>query len=87
MKQITGRKLNVQWNVGAVHALYRKVGDWYHVLRRFPGALFDLHGYIKFETREEYEACLGLQINSASNSTHVREPGIQSLPGYVRVIP
>jgi 5-methylcytosine-specific restriction enzyme A len=85
MKQVNGRSLNSEWKVGAAHALYRKFGDWYHVLRRFPGALFDAQGYIKFETREEYDRCSNLRIRYASNTTHVEKPGIQAIPGYVRV--
>ncbi|MFQ5751629.1 MAG: hypothetical protein ACE5HI_06480 [bacterium] len=52
-----GRTLNKKWQVGAKHALYRKTGDWYHKLNKFPGALFDAYGYVIFETEKEFYSC------------------------------
>jgi hypothetical protein len=83
--RITGKQLNKEWSVGAVHALYRRDGGWYHNLDGFPGALFDIDGYIKFESREEYERCSSLRVSYGSNTTNVKEPGIRAIPGYVRV--
>lgn len=68
------------WNVGAQHALYRRSGDWYHQLERFPGALFDAEGYVLFRTKEEFESCRYLQINE---HVHVAG-GISQIPSYVR---
>ena len=48
-----GSELNKKWGVGARHSLYRESGDWYHVPKRFPAALFDAHGYIRFETEAD----------------------------------
>jgi lysyl-tRNA synthetase, class I len=79
-RSLTGKELNKRWGVGASHALYRADGKWYHLLERFPGALFDLHGYVLFNSRQAYENCPGLNIGTR---LHVPD-GISSLPGYVR---
>ena len=79
---MTGKMLNSRWRVGAKQALYRESGDWYHQLRKFPGALFDAKGYVLFQTEEEYRNCLYLQIRQ---DVHVRD-GISSIPGYVQVV-
>ena len=78
----SGEQLNREWKVNARHALYREDGRWYHLLDRFPGALFDAHGYILFKTREEYERCTHLSIGDEIN---IRD-GISAIPGYVRVV-
>lgn len=82
-KSNRGTELNQRWNVGAAHALYIHDGHWYHHLKRFPGALFDRHGYILFSTREEYLACSHLSIGKQIS---VAKPGISAIPGYVWVI-
>ena len=82
-KRITGKLLNDRWNVGAKHALYHKDGEWYHKLRRFPGALFDSHGYVLFATKEEYQKSPFLSIGE---ELHVN-PNIAAMPGYRQVIP
>lgn len=79
--KFTGKYLNEIWNVGAKHALYHKDSSWYHVLEKFPGALFDPNGYILFATRADYENCEYLRIGK-----HLSVPGgIFSIPGYVLV--
>ena len=82
MPRITGRYLDCKWNVGARHSLYREDGRWYHHLTRFPGALFDAHGYIVFETEEAYKACSQLNHGQQLNISG----GISSIPGYVRMV-
>ncbi|MGH9572365.1 MAG: hypothetical protein ACRD40_02380 [Candidatus Acidiferrales bacterium] len=84
--RITGRKLNSTYNVGAMEARYREDGTWYHPLRAFPGALFDGHGYVLFETRNEYDACLKVRKGPDPNHIHIDE-GISSIPGYVPLDP
>jgi len=79
---MNGRTLNNRWNVNAKHVLYSKTGNWYHKLKRFPGALFDKNGYLLFETQEEFFTCEGLSINQ-----DVWVPkGISAIPGYVQVL-
>jgi hypothetical protein len=80
---MTGKQLNEEWKVGAKHALYRETGNWFQLLKRFPGALFDANGYILFETRREYEQCEALQIGRELGVPR----GIASIPGYIRMTP
>jgi len=77
-----GRRLNTEWNVGARHALYREDGRWYHHLKRFPGALFDRHGYVVFQTEDAYRQCPQLRHGQ---ELHV-DGGISSIRGYVRMV-
>jgi 5-methylcytosine-specific restriction enzyme A len=81
--QVTGNALNIEWGVNAKHALYREDGRWYHVLERFPGALFDAHGYIVFQTKDAFRNCSYLSIGDEVNVKHPN--GISAIPGYVRV--
>src|SRR5687768_16085757 len=46
--RLTGDLLARRWKVSVRHALYHRDGTWYNNLRRFPGALFDPHGYVVF---------------------------------------
>ncbi|MGH9365517.1 MAG: hypothetical protein ACRD1B_09690 [Thermoanaerobaculia bacterium] len=76
--RITGRILNEQWRVRARHALYHRPGTWFHLLERFPGALFDYTGYVLFQTEAAFVNCAHLSIGE-----HVNVPGgIASMPGY-----
>ena len=79
----TGRSLNKEWGVNAKHALYRENGRWFHQLTKFPGALFDAHGYIVFATEQSYRNCGYLSIGQDINLSDPR--GISGIPGYVRV--
>ena len=78
---MTGRLLNERWKVEALHALYHRDGTFYENLARFPGALFDPHGYVLFRTEAEYRKSSHLQICAKLNV----HGGIASIPGYVRV--
>jgi len=75
---ITGEKLNKQWKVGALHALYREDGKWYHHLTQFPGALFDKYGFIIFQNENEY---LSSEYLQHKQDLHIPS-GISSIPGY-----
>ena len=83
---IRAAKLNRQWKVGAKHALYIHDGHWYHLLKEFPGALFDDNGYILFSTEDEYRASPHLAIYEKTNQVSIKQPGISAIPGYVRVV-
>ena len=50
---------------------------------RFPGALFDLNGYVVFETEEAYEQCLQLKHGKQLNVPGDDAGDISSIPGYV----
>jgi 5-methylcytosine-specific restriction protein A len=82
--QVTGSSLNREWGVNAQHALYREDGRWYHILERFPGALFDAHGYVIFQTEREFLNCSYLSIGGEVNVKHPK--GISAIPGYMRII-
>jgi hypothetical protein len=86
MPKNIGQDLNVKWGVSAKHALYRENGTWYHLLERFPGALFDMNGYVLFETKDAYEHCPGVLMGKRANWLNVPD-GIASLPNYVRITP
>jgi hypothetical protein len=76
----TARSLAKLWKLDVRHALYRKTGDWYHQLERFPGALLDENGYVIFETEDTYRACQALRIRQ-----DVSVPGgISTIPGYTK---
>jgi len=78
IKPVTGNFLNNFWGIGAKHALYHKDGNWYHQLKKFPGVLFDAHGYILFETDDEFFNSPSLRIRK-----DVRVPqGIASIKEY-----
>lgn len=74
------RRLKEEWQVPVQHALYHKDGTYYNHLRRFPGGLFDPHGYVVFKTEREYQTSSHLQHGV---QLHVPD-GISSMPGYVR---
>ena len=80
-KQLSGRRLNEQWNVGARHALYHREGCWYNNLEEFPGALFDPNGYVVFASEQTYRNSPYLRITKETNVPN----GISSIPGYVRM--
>ena len=75
------KHLNEIWKVNANHCLYHKDGKWYHILKSFPGALFDRNGYILFKTKNEFQSCRHLKIGEEVN---VRGH-ISGIPGYIRV--
>ena len=76
---LTGRQLNIEWKVGASHALFHKDGTYYNHLQYFPGALFDMNGYVLFKSEEQYRKSPYLQ---PGQQLHV-PGGISSMPGYV----
>jgi hypothetical protein len=78
----TATKLAERWHLNVEHALYRETGDWYHQLKRFPGALLDAKGYVVFETEEAYRSCPELRIRQDVSVPN----GINRLPGYARVV-
>lgn len=74
----TARSLARHWKIDVRHALYRKTGDWYHQLERFPGAFLDENGYVIFETEHTYRSCPQLRIKQDV----VVPGGISKIPGY-----
>jgi 5-methylcytosine-specific restriction protein A len=76
-----GKSLNKFYGLDAAHALYRENGVWYHALKEFPGILFDAGGYIRFGSKQEYQACKGIKKGPDPNHIHVAG-GIQTLTAY-----
>jgi 5-methylcytosine-specific restriction protein A len=72
------------WKIGARHCLYHHEGGFYENLQRFPGALCDPKGYVRFETESEYQNSSYLNIG-AKTTLNNRVDGIAGMPGYVRV--
>jgi hypothetical protein len=79
--RLTGKFLNEEWQVNASHALFSQYGNWFDMLQRFPGALFDEHGYILFKTEKEFQDCPYLEITNQINC----RSGISTIPGYKRM--
>ena len=73
--------MNEVWQVGAKHPLYHREGTFYERLTAFPGALFDPHGYVVFETEADYLNAPGLNHGVRLNVPQ----GISSLSGYVKM--
>ena len=80
--RFTGKQLNKQWGVNAMHALYHREGLWYNNLQRFPGALFDPKGFVLFSTEQEYKNSPHLRVTQETNVPK----GISSMPNYVRYV-
>lgn len=72
-------EINTLFNLNANHIYYFHQGNWYHNLKRFPGILVDKHGYVKFETKEDYDTSPYLQHGLR---LHIRN-GISSIPQYI----
>lgn len=45
--------LREAWEVDASQVRYSDDGHWYATLARFPAALFDAHGYVRFATEND----------------------------------
>ena len=71
-------RLREAWSVGASQVRYSDDGHWYATLARFPAALFDAHGYVRFATEEEYRKCPHIHIGKQIS---VPKPGISAIPG------
>lgn len=82
----TGKELAKRWGLRVQQALYRKTGDWYHQLKKFPGALLDAEGYVVFESAEAFKACPQLQIGkdpTRHGGWVAAANGIKAIPSYV----
>jgi len=82
----TGCELNRRWGAGAKHALYRETGNWYHAPKRFPAALFDANGYVRFESIADLKAP-EIRVSKRQGKDWLAVPsGISALPGYRRAV-
>lgn len=83
---ITGEELNRRWKLGVEQARYNDKGKFYRLLDRFPAALCDPNGYVRFETRRDYERsalAIGRRINAYDGI--VRVEGYKTVPKALRV--
>lgn len=76
-----GRKLSAAYGIDAKQSLYSANGTWYGKPSRFPLALWDPHGYVRFATEEDYLRSPYLQRGRELNIPN----GISGIPGYHQV--
>lgn len=76
---IIGRKINEIFKFNVEHTYFFHQGNWYHHLKRFPGILADLEGYVRFETKKEY---LNNSYLKHGQRLHIKN-GISSMPNFV----
>jgi hypothetical protein len=81
MAEPIGRHRNKEWRIGAAQAFFHRDGTWFNRLKRFPGALCDPNGYVRFETEVDYLNCPYLDVRVQTNAHR----GINHIPGYIRV--
>jgi 5-methylcytosine-specific restriction enzyme A len=77
-REITAKSLMRDWNVDVEHGLYNWCGKWYHRLERFPAALFDENGYVRFESEKAYVNCPQLRLSKDCGCPD----GISQIDGY-----
>jgi len=80
LERVTGAHLNREHRLGARHALYHKDGTFFEVLRQFPGVLCDPRGYLKFDSKEQFDRDQNVSIGDKTNVHR----GIASHPRYRR---
>jgi hypothetical protein len=80
--RLYGRDIARRHRVDVNQALYHHEGTFYHLLNRFPAALFDGQGYVYYQTAHDYEN--DSDVNIGSDRLHVRR-GIQNHPRYQRL--
>ncbi|MDE2778958.1 MAG: hypothetical protein OXI91_04680 [Chloroflexota bacterium] len=78
----TGKELSKIFQIEGEQSLYSDTGTFYGNLTKFPGVLWDRHGYVRFLSESDYRTSPYLQIGKRLN---VPNGGIASIPGYTRV--
>ena len=78
----TGKELSRIFHIEGEQSLYSDTGTFYGNLTKFPGVLWDRHGYVKILTESDYRRSPYLRIGKRLN---VPNGGISSIPGYTRV--
>jgi hypothetical protein len=79
---VTAKQLCAKYGLDAEHCLYRADGKWYHVLKQFPGILFDGNGFIRFSNHKEFSDCAEMRIYPDTDQV-VAPEGISNIPGYI----
>lgn len=88
MAKLTGKQLARDNGLTFAHVLYRKTGDWYHVINEYPAALMDDTGYVPFLTLDDYARFITESTNASvkenrSTKTLIVKGGISLQPGYI----
>jgi len=85
----TGRSLARFYQIGVQSSYYHNDGNWYWNLERFPGAYFDAHGCVVFETEKDYRECVYLSIGPRNTGIRSKNVGmgISDIPGYRKLDP
>lgn len=78
--RVTGRSLNELHRLGARHALYHQDGTFYERLERFPGALCDPGGWVRYDTEMQFQDDPNLRIGRKVNVPR----GLVNHPRYQR---
>ena len=79
----TGSNLIREWGINVRQGRFHVDGHFYGRLEKFPAVLCDQHGYVLFETREEYENSPYLKIGQKVNvASHIGD--IARMPGYIQ---
>ena len=79
----TGSNLIREWGINVRQGRFHVDGHFYGRLEKFPAVLCDQHGYVLFETKEEYENSPYLKIGQKVNVvSHTGD--IASMPGYIQ---
>ena len=88
---MTAKALAEFYNIGVQSAYYHNEGNWYWNLQQFPGAYFDAHGCVVFETEEDYRFCGLLHLSIGPRNTGVRHKSagmsISDMPRYRKLVP
>ncbi|HSQ31458.1 MAG TPA: hypothetical protein VLN49_16495 [Gemmatimonadaceae bacterium] len=66
-ERVTGAQLNRKYRLGVRHALYHKDGTFYERLARFPGALCDPRGFVRYENEQQFAKDQRLNIGEKVN--------------------
>ncbi len=82
----SGKRLQREWKIPAKQTRYRKTGDFYMPLKKFPGALADANGYVLFRNEQELENCREVEVRGrgSRNERLGIKGGISKLSAYVR---
>lgn len=81
-ERMTGARFCAMHGIQVRQARYHVDGTWYARLSRFPAALCDAHGYVRFNTERDFLECPYLPIGK---QVGVPNGGISAIPGYRRV--
>ena len=92
MAALTGKQLSEKYRLEVQQSRYREDGKWYHNPTDFPCAFHDEDGYLIVTDLTHWETLktqptLEDPYVKQTKSTHIREPGISVIRGYVRHTP